>query len=374
MEQKVKIKKQNKEENLEQFTKEELILKIKSLTAHNIQLKNVLAKQTSTDKIVKQSKAFDFSKYKFQHVFLHLLYLGWDYKGFVVQEDTTDTVEHHLFEALMKTKLIQDRAQSNYHRCGRTDKGVSSFGQVVSIDLRMNILKNDHGESGKNSESKDELNYCKILNKVLPSNIQCIGWSLADESLSARFNCLSRTYKYYFPKGELNIEKMHYASEKLLGTHDFRNLCKMDVGNGVVDFKRNIIEIKIEPTDKNQCVYDMYVITIKGKAFLWHQIRCIMGILFLIGQEKEEPEVIDELFNIEKYPRKPEYSMGSEIPLNLHYCEYENLNWNYDTEVLDEIMEKLNNFWTFYAVKKEMIRDMLKAIENIKISKKTSSC
>ncbi|XP_057653874.1 tRNA pseudouridine(38/39) synthase isoform X2 [Diorhabda carinulata] len=371
MEQKVKIKKHNKEENLEQFTKEELISKIKSLTAHNIQLKNLLAKQTSPEKIAKQSKAFDFSKYQFQHVFLHLLYLGWDYKGFVVQEDTTDTVEHHLFEALMKTKLIQDRTSSNYHRCGRTDKGVSSFGQVISIDLRTNMLKNDQKELLEDSnKSKNQLNYCKILNKVLPSNIQCVGWSLVGESSSARFDCLSRTYKYYFPKGKLNIQKMRFASEKLLGTHDFRNLCKMDVGNGVVDFKRNITEMKIEPIDKQQNLYAMYVITIKAKAFLWHQIRCIMGILFLMGQENEEPEVIDELFNIEKYPRKPEYSMGSEIPLNLHYCEYENLNWNYDTQILDEITEKLNHFWTFYAVKKEMVRDMIKAIENIKISKK----
>lgn len=47
----------------------------------------------------------------------------------------------------------------------------------------------------------------------------------------------------------------------------------------------------------------MYVITIKGKAFLWHQIRCIMGVLILIGQDKEEPNVIDELLNVEQNPR-----------------------------------------------------------------------
>ena len=28
------------------------------------------------------------------------------------------------------------------------------------------------------------------------------------------------------------------AASKLIGEHDFRNLCKMDVGNGVVNFKR----------------------------------------------------------------------------------------------------------------------------------------
>lgn len=47
----------------------------------------------------------------------------------------------------------------------------------------------------------------------------------------------------------------------------------------------------------------MYVLTIKGKAFLWHQIRCIMAILFLIGQNKEEPVVINELLDISENPR-----------------------------------------------------------------------
>ncbi len=32
-----------------------------------------------------------------------------------------------------------------------------------------------------------------------------------------------------------------------------------------------------------------------GKAYLWHQIRCIMAVLFLIGEGKEEPEVITQL-------------------------------------------------------------------------------
>jgi tRNA pseudouridine38/39 synthase len=58
-------------------------------------------------------------------------YTGWDYMGYVVQEQTKKTIEHDLFQALEKTCLIDSRETSNYHRCGRTDKGVSSFGQVI---------------------------------------------------------------------------------------------------------------------------------------------------------------------------------------------------------------------------------------------------
>ena len=35
-----------------------------------------------------------------------------------------------LFECLQKTKLITDSRSCHYTRCGRTDKGVSAFGQV----------------------------------------------------------------------------------------------------------------------------------------------------------------------------------------------------------------------------------------------------
>ena len=35
----------------------------------------------------------------------------------------------------------------------------------------------------------------------------------------------------------------------------------------------------------------MYVATLQGNAFLWHQIRCIMAVLMLVGQGKEQPTV-----------------------------------------------------------------------------------
>lgn len=66
----------------------------------------------------------------FRRIILRILYFGWDYKGLAVQEDSTKTIEHCLFQALSKSCLIVNRETSNYHRCGRTDKGVSSFGQV----------------------------------------------------------------------------------------------------------------------------------------------------------------------------------------------------------------------------------------------------
>jgi len=47
------------------------------------------------------------------------------FKGFTIQEGTNETVEYYLFEAFKRAKLIEGRETSNYHRCGRTDKGNS---------------------------------------------------------------------------------------------------------------------------------------------------------------------------------------------------------------------------------------------------------
>lgn len=47
----------------------------------------------------------------------------------------------------------------------------------------------------------------------------------------------------------------------------------------------------------------MYCLQIEGNAFLWHQIRCIMGLLLLIGEGNEEPDVINKLLDIENNPR-----------------------------------------------------------------------
>lgn len=90
---------------------------------------------------------------------------------------------------------------------------------------------------------------------------------------------------------------------------------------------------------------------IKSQAFLWHQIRCIMGILLLVGQEKEKPEIFRDLFDIEKCPCKPQYSMAHELPLNLFYCDYDDVEWYYDDEELHIVIKTLQEDWTMNSVK-----------------------
>ena len=172
-------------------------------------------------------------------------YLGWDYHGFMIQENTINTIEHHLFEALIKSCCIESRETSNYHRCGRTDKGVSAFSQVISIDIRSRLIP----ENQCNLE--EELPYCKLLNRILPKNIRCIAWCPVPNEFSARFDCKCRIYKYFFPRGNLNLALMNEALTYMIGSHDFRNICKMDVANGVVNFNRTIREASVRCIEEN---------------------------------------------------------------------------------------------------------------------------
>uniref|UniRef100_A0A182W9I4 tRNA pseudouridine synthase n=1 Tax=Anopheles minimus TaxID=112268 RepID=A0A182W9I4_9DIPT len=389
----VKVNKKVKsttEDELHSLSKEELIAKIRQLEAHNVQLKCIVQKSLNSREEVTPSKAtkkhrpFDFSKCYKRHILLRFYYLGWDYQGFAAQEDSIETIEHHLFAALKKVCLIESRETSNYNRCGRTDKGVSAFHQVISLDVRSKFRPEEQLLEGNLTA---ELDYCSMLNRVLPDDIRCLAWMpMVNPAYSARFDCRSRTYRYFFPRGDLNIAAMEESTRYLVGVHDFRNLCKMDVGNGVVNFVRSIDAISIRPcqVDGNgDASYDMLYVELQGKAFLWHQVRCIMAVLLLVGQGKEEPAVVKELLDVEQNPCKPQYSMASDVPLNLYECLFNDKSvqpsgereqesdgesdlreWIYNEDNLRRTISELQGLWTKQSVKATMIREMLKTMQD----------
>ena len=81
----------------------------------------------------KGNRSFDFSRFSIRRVALKVAYLGWDYRGVAYQEGVEDTVEHVLFQAMLKTKLIQSIEDSGFSRAGRTDKGTSVCECCVSV-------------------------------------------------------------------------------------------------------------------------------------------------------------------------------------------------------------------------------------------------
>lgn len=362
---------------------------------------------------VKEVREIDPSKYHTRFIALKFAYLGQRYNGFEHANGNATplpTIEEELWKALRKTRLIlppttgvsgEDDLISNgprvmrpysiswegcqYSKAGRTDRGVSAFGQVIGIRVRsarpkvQATKKLDGGEGStdnievdeEESVSKnwddvaDELPYIQMLNRVLPEDIRILAWCPNPPAdFDARFSCRERRYKYFFTQpafsptpgapgfaqgprntksreGWLDIDAMREAAKYFEGVHDFRNFCKVDTSKQIENFERIIYHADVELVDSkvNMPSYvrkpgfqtfgncddaetpaQVYSFTLHGSAFLWHQVRHMVGILFLVGQGLESPSIVPELLDISKSPRRPTYEMASDAPLVLWDC------------------------------------------------------
>ncbi|OAL45584.1 pseudouridylate synthase 3 [Pyrenochaeta sp. DS3sAY3a] len=369
-------------------------------------------------------KAFDASKYSSRLIALKFAYLGQKYNGFEHHRNNSTplpTIEEEVWKALVKTRLINpiptegDKTDYNridrktfaawdregadvnwegceYSKCGRTDRGVSAFGQVIGVRVRSNkplpkfealqpseetqgeslqeeasTLSEDESEAPPKpfNDLTDEMPYIQLLNRVLPPDIRIYAWCPnPPPDFSARFSCKERRYKYFFTNPSfapvpgsaglyntphtdnavmreawLDIAAMKQGCKGLEGLHDFRNFCKIDASKQLTNFKRRIFHADIEevsplsvpaflshaalqsPDETSAATAPkMYAFTLHGSAFLWHQVRSIVAILFLIGQRLESPTIIPSLLDISSNPTRPKYEMASDAPLVLWDC------------------------------------------------------
>ena len=302
----------------------------------------------------KKEKKINYENTKY--IAFKFMYIGKNYDGLVLQSSTKNTIEEILFNSFKRCKFLDPSKNndelislSNYSRCGRTDKGVNSSGNVFALNLRY----------------EDKYDYVKALNSILPNDIFILSSIIVDDSFDPRFSCLYREYKYYFLKKNMNIKLMQKAANFLCGFHNFKNFCKVDKSDEnweEKNYERRIFEIRIErvkeenivyPFDIKQNIikneyYQSYVCIIKGTAFLWHQVRCIMKILFLIGEELEDINLINEMLNI-KSNYEFKYGLADDSNLILSDCVFEFINFNNNNDINNnncELYIKLEKLYT----------------------------
>ncbi|KAJ1699531.1 hypothetical protein LUZ63_008043 [Rhynchospora breviuscula] len=292
-----------------------------------------------------------------RYIALQIMYFGQRYYGFASEATAEPTVEAEIFKALERTRiLVGNRKESNYYRCGRTDRGVSSTGQVISLFVRSNLK--DNAGNTSTTESKQEIDYVRVLNRVLPKDIRVIGWSPVPTDFNARFSCLSREYKYMFWKGSFDIEKMKEGAKRFVGEHDFRNFCKMDAAN-VRNYRRHITSFDIFYTNQRSNDDELWELRIRGSAFLWHQVRCMVAVLFMIGQGFESPDIIDTLLDTNKIQRKPQYNMAPEIPLILRSCQFKDVSFSCSSGANHALVEHLRKEYHSYVLQAAIFHEAL---------------
>ena len=364
----------------------------------------------------KVPKTFDFSKHPRRKIALKFCYSGWEYSGLAHQIGPTPlpTVENVLFDAMVKAHLVDPATGLDgcgWERCGRTDRGVSAAGQVVSLWIRSqnsslfanakvderNIVTDENSQPydaltpetntsspGQTMKPQKEIDYLTILNRLLPDTIRVIAWSPVSNSFSARFSCKYRHYKYFFSSLHLDISRMEAAAAQLLGEHDFRNLCKLDVQRQLTNFKRTILRASITPlADEMDETNDrVYVFDLVGTAFLYHQVRHIMATLFLVGSGFEHPKIIAELMNVEEGAEpthesgevytvvgsKPDYQMADDLPLMLWECGYDESELDWRTCELDErkggdLHHQVQSIYTRSRIRAGLDQHFLRAVE-----------
>ncbi|GAA5880370.1 hypothetical protein JCM3774_006739 [Rhodotorula dairenensis] len=248
-----------------------------------------------------------------------------------------------------------------------------------------------------------EIPYVTLLNKHLPPSIRVHAWSPVSATFSSRYSCIWRHYKYFFSTSpaqallatrfdfgaayraaglypehasadwkdrlaavdwhglELDVELMRDAVRRLVGEHDFRNFCKVDPPKQLPIHVRTVISATIDPLEGEGD--DMFVLNLRGGAFLYNQVRHIVAILFLVGARLEPPSIVDRLLwtsdrtphtaatsvysstspdyaplaedkeaAIEVLDRKPGYQMASDLPLILWQCGFNSHEFTWRTD------------------------------------------
>ncbi|GAA5963428.1 hypothetical protein JCM8115_001224 [Rhodotorula mucilaginosa] len=253
-----------------------------------------------------------------------------------------------------------------------------------------------------------EIPYVTLLNKHLPPSIRIHAWSPVSATFSSRYSCIWRHYKYFFSTSpahallatrfdfgaaykaaglypehaspdwkdrlarvnwhglELDVELMKDAVRRLVGEHDFRNFCKVDPPKQLPIHVRTVISATIDPLEGEGD--DMFVLNLRGGAFLYNQVRHIVAILFLVGARLEPPSIVDRLLwtsdrtphtvstsiysstspdyapigggaggpteaeEVEVLDRKPGYQIASDLPLILWQCGFNSHEFTWRTD------------------------------------------
>ena len=205
--------------------------------------------------------------------FIYLSYNGKNYCGWQNQPNGI-SVQQKIEEAL--STLL--RKPIPITGAGRTDAGVHAMWMVAHFDCEDNAF---------------DVNYLtNKLNRILPQDIVLSHIQQVCPGTHARFDAISRTYKYYLStkknpfrheftykiQGDPDLDAMNEAAQQLFSYTDFTSFSKLHT-----DVKTNNCKIMFAQWER---AGDEYIFTIQADRFLRNMVRAIVGTLLDVGRGK----------------------------------------------------------------------------------------
>lgn len=211
-----------------------------------------------------------------QRVRCVISYDGTNFAGFQTQNDVR-TVQKEIASVV---SVVNDYL-TPVTGSSRTDSGVHAYGQVIHFDTHHDFIAQK---------------WKMILNHALPEDIHVEECELVHPLFHARFDVISKEYRYVINLGEYCPLRRHYEwtihqkidldvlqkeLKKIEGTFDFASFCK---GENEVTV-RTIYEASMELNGTQ------LVLKFRGNGFLHNMIRLIVGSLIDIASGKSEMDM-----------------------------------------------------------------------------------
>ncbi len=257
---------------------------------------------------------------------LTLAYDGTDFHGWQIQPGRA-TIQGSLvavLEGVVGQRVI-------VHGAGRTDAGVHALGQAANFHAETRL---------------DAPEFQRALNALLPPAIRILEAEEVDLRFHARWDALAKTYQYRIFRGRvlspfdrrytlhyplsLNEEAMAEAARLFVGEHDFGSFAASagsEAGEREINPRREILRSEIlrrappafaapgttlanlaarlaSAGSEGELVY-----VVRGKSFLRHMVRKLVGTLLDVGRGRLTLEAFRELFELRDRSRS-----GAAVP------------------------------------------------------------
>lgn len=248
-----------------------------------------------------------------KNIKLTLAYDGTPFSGWQIQPGRR-TIQGSLAE--VAERLVG--APVVVHGAGRTDAGVHALGQVANFRAHTRMTPAE---------------FQRAFNALLPSAIRVIGAEEAEPRFHSRWDALAKTYQYRIFRGPvlgpfnrfyalhyplpLDEEAMAKAARLFEGVHDFTGFAASagyESGRREPNPAREIFRsefLRIAPAGNpeppaptrtmengrglGRCD-DELVYTVRGKSFLRHMVRKMVGTLLDVGRGRLSIEDVERLF------------------------------------------------------------------------------